>query len=30
MIKSFQIINENQDAFYITDHVAKKPVWFKN
>jgi DNA helicase-2/ATP-dependent DNA helicase PcrA len=24
MIKSFQIINENQDAFYITDHVAKK------
>jgi len=24
MIQSFQIINENQDAFYITDHVAKK------
>ncbi|NHN24507.1 UvrD-helicase domain-containing protein [Flavobacterium jejuense] len=24
MIKSFQVINENQDAFYLTDHVAKK------
>ncbi len=24
MIKSFQIINENQDAFYLTDHVTKK------
>ncbi|WP_395044389.1 ATP-dependent helicase [Flavobacterium sp.] len=24
MIKSFQIINQNQDAFYLTDHVAKK------
>jgi len=24
MIQSFQIINENQDAFYIADHVAKK------
>ena len=24
MIQSFQVINENQDAFYITDHVAKK------
>ncbi len=24
MIHSFQVINENQDAFYITDHVAKK------
>jgi DNA helicase-2/ATP-dependent DNA helicase PcrA len=24
MIQSFQIINENQDAFFITDHVAKK------
>ncbi|MEZ4854509.1 ATP-dependent helicase [Flavobacterium sp.] len=24
MIKSFQIINENQDAFYVTDHVTKK------
>ena len=24
MIKSFQVINENQDAFYIADHVAKK------
>jgi len=24
MIQSFQVINENQDAFYIADHVAKK------
>ena len=24
MIKSFQVINENQDAFYIADHVTKK------
>jgi DNA helicase-2/ATP-dependent DNA helicase PcrA len=24
MIHSFQVINENQDAFYLTDHVAKK------
>jgi DNA helicase-2/ATP-dependent DNA helicase PcrA len=24
MIKSFQVINENQDAFFLTDHVAKK------
>jgi DNA helicase-2/ATP-dependent DNA helicase PcrA len=24
MIKSFQIINESQDALYVTDHVAKK------
>lgn len=24
MIRSFQVINENQDAFYLTDHVAKK------
>ncbi|MEL1244548.1 UvrD-helicase domain-containing protein [Flavobacterium sp. DGU11] len=24
MIKSFQIINENQDAFYLAEHVAKK------
>ncbi|MBV2196528.1 MAG: UvrD-helicase domain-containing protein [Flavobacterium sp.] len=24
MIKSFQVINENQDAFYLTDHVTKK------
>jgi DNA helicase-2/ATP-dependent DNA helicase PcrA len=24
MIQSFQAINENQDAFYLTDHVAKK------
>ena len=24
MIKSFQIINENQDAFYLTEHVTKK------
>ncbi|TGD59574.1 ATP-dependent helicase [Flavobacterium humi] len=24
MIKSFQVINENQDAFYLADHVAKK------
>jgi DNA helicase-2/ATP-dependent DNA helicase PcrA len=26
MIQSFQVINENQDAFYITDHVPKKQV----
>lgn len=24
MIKSFQVINQNQDAFYVADHVAKK------
>lgn len=24
MIKSFQVINENQDAFYLTDHITKK------
>jgi DNA helicase-2/ATP-dependent DNA helicase PcrA len=24
MIKSFQVINETQDAFFLTDHVAKK------
>lgn len=24
MIKSFQVINENQDAFYLAEHVAKK------
>jgi DNA helicase-2/ATP-dependent DNA helicase PcrA len=24
MIQSFQVINQNQDAFYITDYVAKK------
>ncbi|ESU21206.1 DNA/RNA helicase, superfamily I [Flavobacterium enshiense DK69] len=24
MIKSFQVINENQDALYLTDHVTKK------
>jgi DNA helicase-2/ATP-dependent DNA helicase PcrA len=24
MIQSFQVINENQDAFFITDHVSKK------
>jgi len=24
MIKSFQIINENQDAFYLAEHVTKK------
>lgn len=24
MIQSFQVIDKNQDAFYITDHVAKK------
>jgi len=24
MIKSFQVINETQDAFYLSDHVAKK------
>ncbi|AOW10159.1 ATP-dependent helicase [Flavobacterium gilvum] len=24
MVQSFQVINENQDAFYLTDHVAKK------
>jgi DNA helicase-2/ATP-dependent DNA helicase PcrA len=26
MIQSFQVINENQDAFYITDHVSKKQI----
>jgi DNA helicase-2/ATP-dependent DNA helicase PcrA len=24
MIQSFQVIDKNQDAFYVTDHVAKK------
>ena len=24
MLKSFQVINENQDAFFLTDHVTKK------
>jgi DNA helicase-2/ATP-dependent DNA helicase PcrA len=24
MIKSFQVINENQDAFFLADHVSKK------
>ena len=24
MIRSFQVINENQDAFYLADHVTKK------
>ncbi len=24
MIQSFQVINQNQDAFYLADHVAKK------
>ena len=24
MIKSFQVINEQQDAFVLTEHVAKK------
>jgi DNA helicase II / ATP-dependent DNA helicase PcrA len=24
MIKSFQVINQNQDAFYLADHVSKK------
>lgn len=24
MIKSFQVINENQDAFFLTEHVTKK------
>lgn len=24
MIKSFQVINENQDAFYLTEHITKK------
>jgi DNA helicase-2/ATP-dependent DNA helicase PcrA len=24
MIKSFQVIDQNQDAFYLTDHVTKK------
>lgn len=24
MIKSFQVINENQDAFYVADHITKK------
>jgi DNA helicase-2/ATP-dependent DNA helicase PcrA len=26
MIQSFQVIDQNQDAFYITDHVAKKRI----
>lgn len=30
MIQSFQVIDQNQDAFYLTDHVAKKQDWFKN
>ena len=24
MVKSFQVINENQDAFFLTDHITKK------
>jgi len=24
MIQSFQVINENQDAFYLAEHVTKK------
>jgi DNA helicase-2/ATP-dependent DNA helicase PcrA len=24
MVQSFQAINENQDAFYLAEHVAKK------
>lgn len=24
MIKSFQVVNENQDAFFLTDHITKK------
>jgi DNA helicase-2/ATP-dependent DNA helicase PcrA len=28
MIQSFQVIDQNQDAFYITDHVLKKQDWF--
>lgn len=24
LIKSFQVINENQDAFFLTDHITKK------
>ena len=26
MIKSFQVINENQDAFFLTDHVTKNRI----
>jgi DNA helicase-2/ATP-dependent DNA helicase PcrA len=30
MIQSFQVINENQDAFFLTDHVSKNQDSFKN
>lgn len=26
MIKSFQVIDQNQDAFYLSEHVTKKQV----
>jgi len=29
MIKSFQVINENQDALFLTDHVTKKTGLFQ-
>jgi DNA helicase-2/ATP-dependent DNA helicase PcrA len=29
-IQSFQVINENQDAFFLTDHVSKNQDSFKN
>uniref|UniRef100_UPI00404B3980 3'-5' exonuclease n=1 Tax=Flavobacterium sp. TaxID=239 RepID=UPI00404B3980 len=29
MIKSFQVINENQDAFFLADHVTKKTGLFQ-
>jgi DNA helicase-2/ATP-dependent DNA helicase PcrA len=29
MIQSFQVINENQDAFFLTDHVSKNQDSFK-
>jgi DNA helicase-2/ATP-dependent DNA helicase PcrA len=29
MIQSFQVINENQDAFFLTDHVSKNQDSFR-
>jgi DNA helicase-2/ATP-dependent DNA helicase PcrA len=29
MIQSFQVINENQDAFFLADHVTKKQDWLQ-
>jgi DNA helicase-2/ATP-dependent DNA helicase PcrA len=30
MIKSFQVANETQDAFYLADLVTKKTDWYRN